>query len=266
MNQTKRVFPLLDVYLKQLKEAEKEKKQKAQQAYNDYLTAQILVAIDEGYTMLIDDIVKLLDLEEAYVRRKILESLDYIILPAGAAEVFTCENMPHLNFMQLRIRRWKKIYICKASFEKFMEKHLFIEAPYQKIRYDHEKGRYIPIANANGKEKIEYNAIAYHFSYGYRFIRKSNYLLYVSQKKTEAFYRKTKSDIICAYEENRIDKKRLEQEMALFSEAIRDNAICIEAYQNEVEKFAWQEGRIKFKLCLEEASHSKKNDIILYNR
>lgn len=267
MDQTQRVFPLLEHLQKEIKETakDKEKKERAQQAYNAYLTQCILAAMEEGYTLLIDDIVKILDLEEAYIRRKILEEIDYIILPSGAADVFNCTNMPHLDFMALRLRRWKKVFIKQASFEAFMEKHIKLLAPYQMIRFDVEQARYVPTLNAHGKEEILYQELPYHLSYHYRFIRKSNYISYVSKKKTEAFYRKTKGDIIEAYEAQLIDKERLEVEMALLQKAIADQAYTIEAYQNEVDKYATLEGRVKFKLCWPTATQ-KKNDIILYSQ
>ena len=268
MDQTQRVFPLLEPLQKEIKKAarDKGKREKAQQAYSAYLTQCILSAMEEGYILLIDDIVKILDLEEAYIRRKVLEELDYIILPSGAAEVFNCTNMPNLDFMALRLRRWKKVFIKQASFEAFMEKHIKLLAPYQMIRFDVEKGRYVPTLNERGKEEILYQELPYHLQYQYRFIRKSNYISYVSKKKTESFYRKTKGDIIEAYEAQLIDKERLEKEMALLQKAIADQTYTIEAYQNEVDKYASLEGRVKFKLCLSALETQKKNDIILYSQ
>lgn len=268
MNHTEKFFPLVEIYQKKIKAAEKEKKENLQQEYTHYITMQVKEALKEGYTLLIDDIVRQLDLEEAYIRKTILEQLEYIILPSGGAEAFTVQEMPIFNFMELRIRRWKKVYIQKASFEKFMKDHLFIQAPYQNIYYDKEMGRYRPEKNKCGKEEILWHDLPYTLSLSQRFIRKSTYVAYATKKKTEAFYRKTKGDIIVAYEEGLIDSERLKTEMATLALAIKENTYNLQAYQNEAEKLAQSERRIKIKLCvnLQDKNKGKKNDIILYDQ
>lgn len=268
MDYTYEVFPLLESYLTQIKQLKKESKTKKDllREYTQYIISQIQSSMQAGYTLRIDDLAEYLDLEEAYVRRTLLPYLDYIVLPAGAAEAFTAQQMPHLSFMALRLYKWKKILISKVSFETFLERYLWIQAPYQNIRWDPEKVCYVPCTNKSGKEEILYQDIPYKKAYELEFIRKSNYIEYVSEKKTEAFYRKTKGDIVYAYEQKWIDKQRLKQEMELLSEAKNKHRLVMTAYQNEVERYAFLEGRVKIKLSLDIEKSNKKNDVILYSK
>lgn len=269
MDQTKKVFPLLEYYTNQIEENkyDKEKKEKASSDYKLYIKDRILEAMRIGYTMLIDDVANILDLEEAYIRRTLLDKLEYIILPLGAADVFNVKEMPQFNFMELRIRRWKKIYIRESSFAKFMETYIFIQAPYQKIHYDETRNTYVATKNEKGKESIYYKEYPYYNRYNYHFIRKSNYIEIIAKKKTEEFYRKTKGDIIASYTNEEIDSTRLNHEMELLSAAERNQTFRINAYLNEVEKYAEEQGliKLKLKLDLESTLSEKKNDVIFYN-
>lgn len=183
----------------------------AKQQRHHYICEIIHFAIyKQDFSLIVDDIATFLDVDEKYVRLNILPHLDYITLPSGASEAFTPSNHPNMSFVDLRIRRWKKILINQQSFQRYLTEHLFFCIPFSQLQLDdvlHQR----------------HFSHASHYEYPYqsqlfpdlKLIRKCNIAHLVEVRKRDDFIRKTKNDITHARELGLIDAERLTQEITL---------------------------------------------------
>lgn len=207
-----------------------------------YLIQTIHHAIyEQGFSLIVDDIAAYLNVDEKYVRLNILPHLNYIVLPSGASEAFTPEKNPSMSFVELRIKKWKKVFIEAASFIEFLESHLFLCVPYSTITFDPSKGQYSHVETT--EYELPYSKVLHtHLS----LTRKCNIAEKVESKKREEFKRKTRNDITHAKQLGLIDSERLKKEMLYLVEQCEK--IPMPVHNQEIAKYIEKKKHYRFHL------------------
>lgn len=213
MNKSNDFFGLLSDFEKQLKDLAKDKIHNAeaisllQERKQHYIIESMKKALTEkDYMLLVDDVAKFLDIDEKQVRFNIIPHVDYIIAPEGSAAFFSIEENKNMTFLEMRIKKWKRIFISQKSLEAFLTRHLVIYCPYTKIRWDENQNQYVA-------EREEEMPLAYREGMALQLTRKSRISAIVKEKKTNDLIRKTKNDITHARMLGLISAERLKVEM-----------------------------------------------------
>ncbi|MGL4798043.1 MAG: hypothetical protein ACRCWY_01415, partial [Cellulosilyticaceae bacterium] len=195
--------------------------------------------ITEGYTLIVEDIATFLDIDEKQVRANIIPKLEYIRAPEGAADFFDVSYTPHMSFLEMRIKKWKRLFIQKESFEAFLKAYVMMYVPYTNICWHEKKGRY---------EKVGAGEVAIPYPDGIRptFVRKCNIAPIIEARKTEDFIRKTKNDITYARQLGLISSERLQEEMAYLSNC--KPHMFVQVHNQEIKNYVEKTPCYKFHL------------------
>ncbi|WP_054743992.1 hypothetical protein [Cellulosilyticum ruminicola] len=167
----------------------------------------------DGYTLLVEDIAKLLDIDEKHVRFNVIPEVDYIVAPQGAVEYFTLEHRPDLHFLEMQVQKWKRIFINEASFYRYLKEYLYVCCPYSQITWNESFQKY----ECTGENYIE---IPYDEKMASNFIRSCNIAHIIKIRKREELFKRTEKEIVKARALGLISQNRLEQEMGYLREQI----------------------------------------------
>lgn len=81
----------------------------------------------DNYTLTIEHICKVLNLEERQTKNSILPCLDYILAPNYAGKFFSTSYSQDLPFWERRLMKWKKLFINRDSFKRFILDNMRME-------------------------------------------------------------------------------------------------------------------------------------------
>lgn len=204
--------------------------------------------IIEKYTLIIEDIANFLDIDEKQVRANILPYLDYVRVPEGAADFFTIENTSTMSFLEMRIKKWKRIFIHQPSFESFLLNHLVMYCPYTNIRWSDKNGKYIPVSL--GETPVPYNP-----NFNATFTRKCNISHVIRARKISDLIRKTKNDITHARMLGLISPERLQHELEILSE--RSYKLDVPVHNQEIKNYIAKTPCYRFHLYKSEEDKTK---------
>ena len=194
------------------------------------------VYFEKGYSMIVDDICTLLDLDEKYVRSTILPYVDHFQCPKYSADFFVWGT--GLDFLEMARKRNKRVFVNVDSFNKYLEEHLVIKCPYVKIYYDEDISRYAASERTkDGKPKIDYADISYKVAYDLSFLKTTSLQLFLAQKKKASLLKTTKSNIISTYSnvDSGLTKEELKEQMEIACREI-DN-VPMQVYDKEINSF-----------------------------
>lgn len=89
--------------------------------------------VEDKYVLTVDNIAKILDVDNRYVQTHILLLVDHINVPLGTTTFWEgirylhSENKPGLTFWQSRYYKFKKVLISYSSFLHLLKEGLFLE-------------------------------------------------------------------------------------------------------------------------------------------
>ena len=205
---------------------------------------------EKGYSIIVEDIAQFLDIDEKQVRANIVPQLDYITAPEGAAEFFIPEENTQMTFLEMRIKKWKRLFINKDSFENFLERHLVLYCPYTSICWNDEMGQYI--ATGQGETPLPYRK-----EITPSLIRKCNIADIIRNIKIADLVRKTKNDITKARMLGLISVERLKEEEEIVANMHKNNAITVQVHNQEIKKYIEKTPHYRFHLYKNEEDHYK---------
>lgn len=225
----------------------------------------------DGYTLILDDICVMLDVEDRYVRNIILPHLDYVIAPAFSGNYFI-NNMDFPIWKQ-RYLKWKKIFINKDSFIKYLCSYVYIT--YYDISEIDDNGQIIYKENKALLDSFLAEGL---LNGEVEIIRKCNIKDIVIKEKFSSFIEKAKKDIV-RWEEKEIlnilsenlndeelakRKMRIEEEKAAL-DSLTAAKLNIKAYDKEIKDYLLKNVNQKIELQNPESILNEKNkSSILY--
>lgn len=195
----------------------------------------------DGYTLLVEDIAKFLDIDEKHVRFNVIPEVDYIVAPQGAVEYFTLEHRPDLYFLDMQVQKWKRIFINEASFYNYLKEYLYVCCPYSQIVWNESLQKY----EYTGEEYIE---IPYTKEMGASFIRSCNIAHIIKFRKRDELFKRTEKEVVKARALGLISQTRLEQEMGYLREQI--NKIQFVVSTQEIKQFLKKNNYMYYQLKL----------------
>lgn len=212
---------------------------------------------DEGYTLLVEDIAKFLDIDEKHVRFNVIPEVDYIVAPQGAVEYFTLENRSDMYFLDMQVQKWKRIFINEASFYKYLQEYLYICCPYSKISWNEQLKKYELLAE-------EYIEIPYTKELVASLIRSCNIAYIIKERKREELFKRTEKEIMKARALKLISQERLEKEMGYLRKQI--NAIQFVVSTQEIKQFLKKNRYMYYQLKLykKDACGNKVKSTVFY--
>lgn len=255
MDRSSEFFGELEEYNKIIKdligqeEVDEEALWQAQENKRRYIVSGMDRALfKEGYSLLVEDVAKFLDIDEKQVRGNIIPHVDHIMAPEGSADFFNIEDTPQMKFLDMRIKRWKRLFIKADSFQDFLEKHLVIYCPYTKLTWSEEQQRLV--ADGEGETPIPYPR-----GMEAKLVKKSNISSIIRQRKIADLVRKTKNDITHARLLDQITAERLKDEMEYLSEASR--TLDVTVHTQEVLVYIKKTNHYRLHLYKEEGDKNK---------
>ena len=133
-----------------------------------------------------------------------------------------------MSFLEMRIKRWKRLFIHKGSFDKFLETHLMLFVPYTKLKWHEGFKKYV---SAGGDEY----GVPYQTCLKPKLVRKCNIAERIEKRKVEEFIRKTKNDITHARMQGLISSQRLLEEMEALS--LQKDWLTVPVHNQEIKKY-----------------------------
>lgn len=237
-NKSKKYFPDEENIKQSIKRLEKFglKSEEEKERYNHLVMKRLKLvkqgmakAIEkDGYTLLVEDISKLLDIDEKHVRFNIIPFVDHIVAPQGAVEYFTLESRPDMNFLDMQIQKWKRIFINEESFYQYLNEYLYICCPYTRLSWNEAHQKY----EALGEEVIE---IPYTKEMAAQFIRSCNISNIIQKRKREELFKRTEKEIVKARALKLISQERLEKEMGYLRAQIKETEFVVST--QEIKQF-----------------------------
>lgn len=249
---------------KQIQELEKQgiKTDEEKENYNELILKRLKIVKEgmaqavekEGYSLLVEDIARFLDIDEKHVRFNVIPFVDYIIAPQGAVEYFTLDNRPDLYFLDMQIYKWKRIFINQASFERYLSKYLMICCPYMRL----------DIPNPQKQKEPCYIEIPYLAPINASLIRSCNITHIIEKRKRNDLFERTEKEIVKAKALGHISQKRLEKEMGHLRSTINDIQFVVST--QEIKQFLKknQYQYYQLKLYKEDDKGNKVKSTVLY--
>lgn len=198
---------------------------------------------ENGFNLTRQEISEVLDISEEQVRKYIIPFCDYIDTPEGSVDFFSLDVSPQMKLMDMRILKWKKLFIKRESFYDYLRKKLLIPCPYSNFEwYTDEKGTNRTRCIGEGVNKINLTeGIIQAIKSGeIRFKRKANIADVIVEQKREAIFRKSKNEINNALRlyhlglEPSIDVERHEEEIKYAHDKVSNMKITV--YNGEIEQ------------------------------
>ncbi|MGL4736868.1 MAG: hypothetical protein ACRCW2_05370 [Cellulosilyticaceae bacterium] len=255
MNKSPDFFSQLETFEKQIKALSKDKKvnteaiETLQDSKQQYILKGMEKAIyEEDYTLLVDDLAKFLDIDEKQVRFNIIPYVDYVIAPEGSAAFFSIEANKQMTFLEMRIKKWKRLFISEKSFKAFLTRHLVIYCPYTNIKWCEVQNQFI--SNGEGEKPIAYTE-----GMPLELTRKSRIAALVRSKKHSDLIRKTKNDITHARMLGLISAERLKEEMEYLA-CMRDT-VDVPVHNQEIKAYIKKTTHYRLHLYKEESDKQK---------
>lgn len=255
MDRSLKFFDELNVFEKKIKKITQQNYQntdlltEALLEKSQYIMKKMTQAIhSEGYHLIVEDIARFLDLDEKQVRANIIPYLDYIRVPEGAADFFTIEQQQEMSFLEMRIKKWKRLFIQRESFDSFLERHLVLYCPYTEIQWSEKEMRHVAIGKGE-------TALPYSHKLNVRLVRKCNIASIIRESKINDLIRKTKNDITHAKMLGLISSDRLKAEMAYLSEC--KDTLDVPVHNQEIKNYIEKHLHYKLHLYKEEEDKFK---------
>lgn len=194
-------------------------------------------AYEDGYTLTIEHVCKVLNLEERHVKNSVLPQLDYILAPNYAGKFFTTsEDLP---FWQRRLLKWKKIFINKDSLTNFLLNNMAVETNVGVPSQDEAGEDIVIIAWVSNPATLD--LVEGLINRRITAFRKCSIKEFVLEEKLSRFADKTISDI--RYWQGQLPsgdkleaKKRADEEVALIHKLSADD-LDLKAHDKEVNDF-----------------------------
>lgn len=241
------------------------KSEEEQEKYNELVMTRLELvkkgmarAIEkEGYSLLVEDIAKFLDIDEKQVRFNVIPYVDYIVAPQGAVEYFTLDSRPDMYFLDMQIQKWKRIFVNEESFYEYLKEYLYIGCPYTQIRWNEKRGKY----EAAGEGSTE---IPYSREMSATLIRSCNVSHIIKTRKREELFKRTEKEIVKARALKLISQKRLEEEMGYLRAQIKETDFVVST--QEIKQFLKKNlySYYQFKLYKEDGKGNKVKSSVLY--
>ena len=184
------------------------------------------------YTLTIEHICKVLNLEERHAKNTILPCLDYILAPTHAGQYFTSDACMDMPFWERRMLKWKKLFINKDSFKKFIQDHVTMTIVHIQEKEEKQDMTPIPISESLADALINKKVNAY---------RRCNLKDIILKQKLYRFQDKTIKDIRYWQGKQSFSEKpaaaiRAEQEIKLLSK-LRPQDLDLKVHDKEIADF-----------------------------
>lgn len=212
---------------------------------------------DRGYTLLVEDIARFLDIDEKHVRFNVIPEVDYIVAPQGAVEYFTLEHRPDMYFLDMQVQKWKRIFINAESFYQYLQEYLYVYCPYSKIKWNEQLNKYELVEE-------DYVEIPYSKEMTAQLIRSCNVAHIIKERKREELFKRTEKEIVKARALKLISQERLEKEMGYLRAQI--NTIEFVVSTQEIKQFL-KKNRYSYyqlKLYKKDACDNKVKSTVFY--
>nr|WP_302598556.1 hypothetical protein [uncultured Cellulosilyticum sp.] len=212
---------------------------------------------EDGYNILVEDIARFLDIDEKHVRFNIIPYVDYIVAPQGAVEYFTLEHRTDMHFLDMQVQKWKRIFINRESFYKYLQEYLYLCCPYTRLKWNEQRNKYESL----GESYIE---MPYTKILEANLIRSCNVAYIIKERKREELFKRTEKEIIKARALKLISQERLEEEMGHLRKTIKQVQFVVST--QEIKQFLKknQYGYYQLKLYKKDAAEQRVKSAVLY--